>query len=85
MGALTCSSCAERDIQNAWNSVASLPEDIRMKGYLDALHMQGQGASVVRDNAASSTALGVEVGWLMEGWRGQARASLLMVQKELEK
>ncbi|WP_244232045.1 DUF637 domain-containing protein, partial [Pseudomonas aeruginosa] len=26
MGALTCSSCAERDIQNAWNSVASLPE-----------------------------------------------------------
>ncbi|RUD94159.1 filamentous hemagglutinin, partial [Pseudomonas aeruginosa] len=62
MGALTCSSCAERDIQNAWNSVASLPEDIRMKGYLDALHtMQGQGASVVRDNAASSTALGVEV------------------------
>ncbi|MFG4232156.1 DUF637 domain-containing protein, partial [Pseudomonas aeruginosa] len=68
MGALTCSSCAERDIQNAWNSVASLPEDIRMKGYLDALHtMQGQGASVVRDNAASSTALGVEVGLAIDG------------------
>ncbi len=68
MGALTCSSCAERDIQNAWNSVASLPEDIRMKGYLDALHtMQGQGASVVRDNAASSSALGVEVGLAIDG------------------
>ncbi|MCF4004652.1 DUF637 domain-containing protein, partial [Pseudomonas aeruginosa] len=68
MGALTCSSCAERDIQNAWNSVASLPEDIRIKGYLDALHtMQGQGASVVRDNAASSTALGVEVGLAIDG------------------
>ncbi|MFG8478226.1 DUF637 domain-containing protein, partial [Pseudomonas aeruginosa] len=68
MGALTCSSCAERDIQNAWNSVASLPEDIRMKGYLDALHtMQGQGARVVRDNAASSTALGVEVGLAIDG------------------
>lgn len=68
MGALTCSSCAERDIQSAWNSVASLPEDIRMKGYLDALHtMQGQGASVVRDNAASSTALGVEVGLAIDG------------------
>ncbi|MDI2459458.1 DUF637 domain-containing protein [Pseudomonas aeruginosa] len=68
MGALTCSNCAERDIQNAWNSVASLPEDIRMKGYLDALHtMQGQGASVVRDNAASSTALGVEVGLAIDG------------------
>ncbi|MCS9381662.1 hypothetical protein N1E52_30895, partial [Pseudomonas aeruginosa] len=48
--------------------VASLPEDIRMKGYLDALHtMQGQGASVVRDNAASSTALGVEVGLAIDG------------------
>ncbi|WP_258154062.1 DUF637 domain-containing protein, partial [Pseudomonas sp. 18102011] len=75
MGALTCSSCAERDIQNAWNSVASLPEDIRMKGYLDALHtMQGQGASVVRDNAASSTALGVEVGLAIdEGLAGAGK------------
>lgn len=73
MGALTCSSCAERDIQNAWNSVASLPEDIRMKGYLDALHtMQGQGASVVRDNAASSTALGVEVGLAIDGGLAEA-------------
>ncbi|MDU0820614.1 hypothetical protein Q8X07_29705 [Pseudomonas aeruginosa] len=39
-----------------------------MKGYLDALHtMQGQGASVVRDNAAGSTALGVEVGLAIDG------------------
>ncbi|MGV8677879.1 hypothetical protein ACV356_32695, partial [Pseudomonas aeruginosa] len=58
MGALTCSICADRDIWIAWYSVSSLPEGIRMKGYLDALHtIQGQGSGVVRDNAAISTSL----------------------------
>ncbi|WP_081753965.1 C39 family peptidase [Pseudomonas nitroreducens] len=39
-----------------------------MKSYLDALHtMQGQGASVVRDNATSAAKLGVEVGLAIDG------------------
>ena len=63
MGAANCPDCALADIQQAWDAVASMPEELKYKGYLDNLHiMQGKGAEVVKGNAASSTELGVDVG-----------------------
>ncbi|WP_178087271.1 DUF637 domain-containing protein [Pseudomonas sp. C27(2019)] len=63
MGAANCPDCALADIQQAWDAVASMPEELKYKGYLDNLHiMQGKGAEVVIGNAASSTELGVDVG-----------------------
>lgn len=63
MGAANCPSCALSDIQSAWDAVSSLPEELSYKAYLDNLYiMQGQGAGVVQQNAASSTQLGVEIG-----------------------
>ncbi|MDG9853111.1 filamentous hemagglutinin N-terminal domain-containing protein [Pseudomonas nitroreducens] len=68
IGALTCSSCANDDIQAVWDSVQKLPEEARFKGYLDNLHiMQGQGVDVVRNNEASSTATGIEIGLAIDG------------------
>lgn len=63
MGAANCPRCAAEDVENAWNAVLGIPEELRMKGYLDNLHiMQGGGAQVVKSNASSSTELGVGIG-----------------------
>ena len=63
MGAANCPDCALADIQQAWDAVASMPEELKYKGYLDNLHiMQGKGFEVIKGNAASSTELGVGVG-----------------------
>lgn len=68
MGAANCPSCAASDIEDAWNSVLSIPEELRLKGYLDNLHiMQGGGAAVIRTNEASSTATGVGIGLAIGG------------------
>ncbi|WGK92047.1 deaminase domain-containing protein [Pseudomonas migulae] len=68
MGAANCPSCAATDIENAWNSILSLPEELRLKGYLDNLHiMQGGGADVVRGNEAAATAAGVGLGLAIDG------------------
>nr|WP_308280943.1 deaminase domain-containing protein [Pseudomonas mosselii] len=63
MGAGKCPSCTAEAIENAWNAALQVPEELRMKGYLDNLHiMQGHCAAVVRANEASSTAIGIGVG-----------------------
>jgi filamentous hemagglutinin len=63
MGVANCPSCAIEDIQNAWEAVSELPEELSYKAYLDNLHiMQGHGAAVIQQNAASSTELGVGIG-----------------------
>jgi filamentous hemagglutinin family protein len=63
MGAANCPSCALGDIQSAWDAVSTLPEELSYKAYLDNLHiMQGKGAGVLQQNAASSTELGVGIG-----------------------
>ncbi|MDX3995098.1 filamentous hemagglutinin N-terminal domain-containing protein [Pseudomonas aeruginosa] len=68
MGAANCPSCAASDIEDAWNSVLSIPEELRLKGYLDNLHiMQGGGAAVIKANEASSTATGVGIGLAIGG------------------
>ncbi|WP_434562909.1 hemagglutinin repeat-containing protein [Pseudomonas sp. R1-6] len=68
MGAANCPSCAAADVQEAWNSVLQIPEELRLKGYLDNLHiMQGNGARVVQSNEASSTAIGIGIGVVLEG------------------
>ncbi|WP_434672565.1 DUF637 domain-containing protein [Pseudomonas sp. R1-15] len=68
MGAANCPSCAAADVQEAWNAVLSIPEELRLKGYLDNLHiMQGGGAAVLQSNEASSTAIGVGIGVALEG------------------
>ncbi|ANI60978.1 hypothetical protein PGR6_34050 [Pseudomonas sp. GR 6-02] len=68
MGAANCPSCAAEDIENAWNSILSLPEELRLKGYLDNLHiMQGGGADVVRGNESAATAVGVGLGLAIDG------------------
>ncbi|KJH80330.1 hypothetical protein UG46_27140 [Pseudomonas fluorescens] len=44
-------------------AVQGLPEDLRLKGYLDTLHiMQGYGADVLRQNEAIATSAGVGIG-----------------------
>ena len=74
MGAVNCPSCAAEDIQNAWNSVLSIPEELRLKGYLDNLHiMQGSGADVIRGNESASTAAGVGLGLVIGGGLAGAR------------
>ena len=68
MGAANCPSCAATDIEAAWNSVLKIPEELRLKGYLDNLHiMQGGGAAVIQGNAAASTAAGVGIGLAIDG------------------
>ncbi len=63
MGAANCPDCALADIQQAWDAVSSMPEELKYKGYLDNLHiMQGKGFEVIKGNAASSTELGIGVG-----------------------
>lgn len=63
MGAANCPDCALASIQQAWDAVASMPEELKYKGYLDNLHiMQGKGFEVIKGNAASSTELGIDVG-----------------------
>ena len=71
MGAANCPSCAASDIEDAWNAVLSIPEELRLKGYLDNLHiMQGGGAAVIKTNEASSTATGVGIGLAIGGGLG---------------
>ncbi|WP_407074123.1 polymorphic toxin type 10 domain-containing protein [Pseudomonas sp. CCC3.2] len=68
MGAVNCPSCAAEDIQNAWNLVLSIPEELRLKGYLDNLYiMQGGGADVIRGNESASTSAGVGLGLAIDG------------------
>ncbi len=63
MKSANCPSCALNDIQAAWSGFTSIPEELSYKGYLDNLHiMQGLGTDVVRQNSASSSQLGVEIG-----------------------
>jgi filamentous hemagglutinin len=71
MGAANCPSCAASDIEAAWNSILSIPEELRLKGYLDNLHiMQGGGAAIIRANEASSAAAGVGLGLAIDGGLG---------------
>ncbi len=75
MGAANCPSCAASDIEDAWNSVLSIPEELRLKGYLDNLHiMQGGGAAVIKANEAASTAAGVGIGLAIGGGLGGTRS-----------
>lgn len=77
MGAANCPSCAMSDIQNAWDAVSSLPEELSYKAYLDNLYiMQGKGAGVVQQNAASSTQLGTEIGLAISPGLGGAGGTI---------
>ena len=76
MGAANCPSCAATDIENAWNSILSLPEELRLKGYLDNLHiMQGGGAAVIRENESATTAIGVGLGLAIDGGLAGAKGA----------
>jgi filamentous hemagglutinin len=76
MGAANCPSCAADDIENAWNSILSLPAELRLKGYLDNLHiMQGGGADVIRGNESAATGVGVGLGLAIDGGLGGVRPS----------
>lgn len=77
MGAANCPSCSMSDIQNAWDAVSSLPEELSYKAYLDNLYiMQGKGAGVVQQNAASSTQLGTEIGLAISPGLGGAGGTI---------
>ncbi|WP_325919097.1 two-partner secretion domain-containing protein [Pseudomonas frederiksbergensis] len=63
MSTVNCPSCGGRQFAAAVEAVQSLPEDLRLKGYLDTLHiMQGYGADVLRQNEAIATSAGVGIG-----------------------
>ncbi|MEB0089540.1 hypothetical protein QN382_23430, partial [Pseudomonas sp. 10B1] len=85
-GAVNCPSCAAEDIQNAWNLVLSIPEGLRLKGYLDNLYiMQGGGADVIRGNESASTSAGVGLGLAIDGGLAGVKlpeGSGAMVQRE---
>lgn len=77
MGAANCPSCAANDVADAWNAALELPTELRLKGYLDNLHiMQGSGAEVVRAESASSTELGVGIGVAIGGGLGGGKTGL---------
>ncbi|WP_428554872.1 hemagglutinin repeat-containing protein [Pseudomonas edaphica] len=63
MSTVNCPSCGGRQFVAAVEAVQSLPEELRLKGYLDTLHiMQGYGADVLRQNEAIATSAGVGIG-----------------------
>ncbi|WP_430458896.1 hemagglutinin repeat-containing protein [Pseudomonas brassicacearum] len=63
MSTVNCPSCGGRQFAAAVEAVQGLPEDLRLKGYLDTLHiMQGYGADVLRQNEAIATSAGVGIG-----------------------
>ncbi|WP_082629712.1 hemagglutinin repeat-containing protein [Pseudomonas paralactis] len=63
MSTVNCPSCGGRQFIAAVEVVQSLPEELRLKGYLDTLHiMQGYGADVLRQNEAIATSAGVGIG-----------------------
>ncbi|WMN17979.1 hemagglutinin repeat-containing protein [Pseudomonas piscis] len=63
MSTANCPSCGGRQFAAALEAVQNLPEEYRLKGYLDTLHiMQGYGADVLRQNEASATSAGVGIG-----------------------
>ncbi|MCP1616175.1 filamentous hemagglutinin [Pseudomonas sp. SLBN-26] len=77
MGAANCPSCAWSDLQSSWDAVSKLPEELSYKAYLDNLYiMQGKGAGVLQQNAASSTQLGVEVGLAVSAGAGGVAAKV---------
>lgn len=63
MSTVNCPSCGGRQFIAAVEAVQSLPEELRLKGYLDTLHiMQGYGADVLRQNEMIATSTGVGLG-----------------------
>ncbi|MBF8745845.1 filamentous hemagglutinin N-terminal domain-containing protein [Pseudomonas monteilii] len=77
IGAANCPSCAANDVADAWNAALELPTELRLKGYLDNLHiMQGSGAEVIQSESASSTELGVGIGVAIGGGLGGGKTAL---------